>query len=603
MRLEPEHFWSYTEWLFQHNGLINGAIIAGFLIVFMFVLGYLVSFGKSGPSEAFYRVAKTIAELFTVDLPATSFRRIFAIAKLAFKEAIRRWVLALVGIFVLGIMFAGWYLNPTADEPAKLYISFVLQSTNFLVLILALFLSAFSLPAEIKSKIIYTITTKPVRATEIFIGKVVGFAAVGTMILAIVGVLSYVFVTRGVRHEHDVATLEQNGRVGQTTFDANHEHAFQVGPDGNGVTEEQKGHRHRVTRIVKDGVEKFELGPAIGGLKARVPVYGGVKYLKPDGSEFVDQRGNKVKGRNVGYESNYLGWIEGNTLESAVWSFKGVTPENFKDGLNIEMTLSAFRTYKGDMEKGVQGVIILRNPDGSAESERNQFTVREFKVDQKPLPVKLKGFKNGKPTEVDLFKDLAPNGELEVVLRCIDRNQFLGVAGPDLYLLAGEQPFWWNFAKGYVSIWLQMLIVIFFGVMFSTFLSGPVAMLATFSCLVLGIFGTLAGDIFTRKVEGGGPIESMIKITTQSSLTTELDVGNEKVRDVIKYIDNGLIRMIMTLTSIMPDFRSLGTGEFVAYGVNIFGAILARHITITAGYFFMTALVGYFFLKTREMAA
>jgi hypothetical protein len=36
--------------------------------------------------------------------------------------------------------------------------------------------------------------------------------------------------------------------------------------------------------------------------------------------------------------------------------------------------------------------------------------------------------------------------------------------------------------------------------------------------------------------------------------------------------------------------------------VNIFGGLLSRHLTIAAGYFLLTTIVGYFFLKTREMA-
>ncbi len=49
-----------------------------------------------------------------------------------------------------------------------------------------------------------------------------------------------------------------------------------------------------------------------------------------------------------------------------------------------------------------------------------------------------------------------------------------------------------NFIKGYFGIWLQMVLVIAFGVMFSTFLSGPVAMIAT-----LGALGSPNRDIST----------------------------------------------------------------------------------------------------------
>ncbi len=167
MRLQPDQFWGYFEWLFLHGGLLTGFLLAVALSLVGFVISYLVALARSGPVEGFYTVSKTISSLIRVDLPGTSLRRIGAIAKLAFKEAIRRKVLAVVAIFIVLLMFAGWFLNPQAADPAKLYISFVLTATNYMVLLLGLFISAFSLPNEIKSRTIYTIVTKPVRPTEI----------------------------------------------------------------------------------------------------------------------------------------------------------------------------------------------------------------------------------------------------------------------------------------------------------------------------------------------------------------------------------------------------------------------------------------------------
>ncbi len=140
-------------------------------------------------------------------------------------------------------MFAGWFLDPNADYPARLYIETVLTGTTWMVLLLGLFLSCFSLPADIKNKTVQTIVTKPVRSTEIVLGRIVGFTAVGTMLLVFMGVLSYFFVVRGVRHVHEVRTLDAEGKTGQTTFDAYHAHTFEIGDDGEGVTNEIKGHR------------------------------------------------------------------------------------------------------------------------------------------------------------------------------------------------------------------------------------------------------------------------------------------------------------------------------------------------------------------------
>ena len=62
-----------------------------------------------------------------------------------------------------------------------------------------------------------------------------------------------------------------------------------------------------------------------------------------------------------------------------------------------------------------------------------------------------------------------------------------------------------NFVKGYLGIWVQMLLVTSFGVMFSTFLSGPVAMMATLAALVLGFFAQFIFDVAQGAIAGRRP--------------------------------------------------------------------------------------------------
>jgi hypothetical protein len=104
-------------------------------------------------------------------------------------------------------------------------------------------------------------------------------------------------------------------------------------------------------------------------------------------------------------------------------------------------------------------------------------------------------------------------------------------------------------------------------------------------------------------MEGGGPIEAVIRIVTQQGVMTELDLGNTVLVRVIQSTDGGIMRSLQLLTSALPNFNDLGTSDFLAYGVNLFGGLLGRHITMTLGYFIVTCMVSYFFLKTREMAA
>ncbi len=596
MRLETEQFWTFYEWFITNNGLLNGFLLALVLIALGFVLSYLVAMLRYGPGEGFYVISKNIRDLFVRDLPNTSMRRTYAIGKLAFKEAIRRKVLAVVGIFIVGLMFAGWYLDPSSDVPVRLYISFVLTTTNYLVLLLGLYLATFSLPTDIKNKTIYTITTKPVRATEIVLGRILGFGMIGTVILTVLGLLSFVFVWRGLRHSHELERAPTVAEEGLTTEDLRHTHSLR---DGATRTFESKGHYHPIIATEENGEIKYEIGPP--RWPAKVPVYGSLR--------FTDRDGQLSEGLNVGYISEYQKYIAGATLMSASWTFDGVTPDKFGDSLRLEMTLSAFRTVKGDIVTPVKGTLIFRRPEIEgdtviAESERISFEVKEFAVDEYEIPRKLNGFKNNEAAEIDLYEDLAPNGQLEVIVRCEDTGQYLGMAQADLLLRADDRPFSYNFFKGYVSIWLQMMIIVSFGVMFSTFLSGPVAIVATMATLMLGFFSG-AIELYFEKPEfsGGGPIEASIRMVTQKGAMHDLDLGNNALEKAIQNIDMVIMHSVRLLTGAVPNFNTLGTSDFVAYGVDLFDGLLLRHIVISFGYFIMAFTVGYFFLKTREIAA
>ncbi|MEM8734552.1 MAG: ABC transporter permease [Planctomycetota bacterium] len=604
MRIEESQMWGYFEWLIVKFGLLQGLLVAVSLAALGFIACYLVSMARYGPGEGFYHVTRVIYDLLARDIPGTSFSRVYALAKLAFQEAIRRRVLVLMAVFIVGLLFAGWFLDPDTTNIARLYISFVMTGTSYLVLLLGLFLSTFSLPADIKSKTIQTIATKPVRPTEIVLGRILGFTAVGTLLLVLMGVLSYFFVTRGIVHTHTVGDLSPDGVTGSTSYDSSHSHEFMMVDEGDGTfsvgtTDEIKEHKHVVTAKEVNGETIYEIGEPEGLLDARIPVFGELTIY--------DRQGNPSKsGLNVGYESEYQTYIEGNSQMSAVWRFENVTASRFGDGseLPIELTLKAFRTFKGDIVTGVQGEIILQNSDGTIESERIPFIVREFEVDQQKIERKVAGFENGEPRdELDIFDDIAKDGILEIKIRCTDPAQYFGMAVADCYLRAGDANFGWNMFKGFLGIWMQMVLIICVGVMFSTFLSGPVAMVATMTCLVLGFFGSFALEVARGDNPGGGPIESTIKTLNQSGAMVDLDLGNQALESIIKGADTGIMYSLVTLVQAIPSFGQFNTADFVAYGFNINSDLVFRHLTMTFCYFLLTGVIAYFFLKTRELAA
>ncbi|MDA7878012.1 ABC transporter permease [bacterium] len=635
MILQPEDFWSFYEWLMRPEAFLESAFLQGIVlfilaIVIGLMVGYIISANRYGPGEGFYAVARAVRDLIRFDLPGTSAHRVFALARLAFKEAIRRRVLFVVGLFVAMLLLAGWYLNPESSDPARLYISFVLTATNYLILALALFISAFSLPNDIKSKTIYTIVTKPVRATEIVLGRMFGFMAVGTVMLVPMGLASYLFVSRGLSHQHlevvDVVEEADGTLVGETDFVQDHKHNFTIQPGtvegdvSQGLTDVIRGHRHIVTR---DASGKFEIGPP-APLRARIPSYGEIQFYDRTGNSkdagvdigaerfatggYGSSGISRVIGLSRGSRKVQHGYVEGGTLGKAEFVFQNVTPERYPNGLFLDLSLRAYRSYKGDIESGIRGSVTLKHPSKDIETNPRTFDINEYEVDELFLDLDQEGTDNNKTRELNVFEDLVDeNGQLILVIKCLDRSQYLGVTQSGVYLRAGENPFWWNLSKAYISIWLQMAMVIAFGVMFSTFLSGPVAMVATFACVLLGFSAEQVYDtrhfIDSGIERGGGPIESMVRLLRQDAMTTQLDVDSTAAQ-VIKTTDAGIVYSLDAIATALPNLpKMVGTAEYAASGFDIFGALLLRHATATLGYCLLAFIISYFFLKSREIAA
>lgn len=594
------------------------------LAIFGLFAGYLFLALQYGPVHAFRRLFETVA-IALQDLRHVSLRRLGAMTRLAIKESVRRNVLVVFFVFVVILLFAGWYLDTSSENPAKLYISFVLKATNFLVVMLAVFLSTFSLPNDIKNKTIFTVVTKPVRPWEIVLGRILGFGAIGTLILALMCLFSFVFVTRGLQHGHrvELASLhaDETGKSlqkGETTMDAGHRHEFTVDKDGNGATDARMGHYH----VVRTDADSWMVGNPQGGLEARVPVYGSLRFLNRKG-DFAAQ------GINVGKEWFYRGYVEGRTLSAGIWRFENLKSRDYPDGLPVEMTIRVFRTYKGEIERGILGKIVLINgdpdvhqayiskdpkrigqysKDTAIESEPIFFYAQDFTPESRTFSRKVKCLMlDGSTRDVDLFESLVTNGSLEIKIQCEEPGQYYGMAQADLYIRAADKWFGWNFVKAYITMWLQMMVVTSFGVMFSTFLTGSVAMLATIFVMVMGYFSRNIVAVATGEQQGGGPVESLVRIFRQDNLISDLEAGVSTT--AIKMIDAVAMTIMRAISVIMPNFRDyaefggINTVRFVASGFDISSNLMWQHVVTAFAYVIVVTCAGYFLLKSKEVAA
>jgi len=578
------------------------------------------------------------------DLLLISPRRVAALAWLGVKEAIRRRVIIVFVVFLGILLMAGWFLDPASDNPAKLYLNFVMGTSDYLILLLMLLVTVFSLPNDIQKKTIYTVLTKPVRPSEIILGRILGFTVVGTVLVAGMGLISYAFVVRGLAHTHriDAATLRPLGdpipqpdgstktlQQGWTTKAHGHRHRVFIDLQGQARLDMEQGHTH-VAKAEPDGEGGFVLGGPEGLLTARIPKYGSLVFRNRQGFD-------EVKGISVGDEWTYRSYIEGGSEAAAIWTFSGMRESDFPGNtIPVEMNIGVFRTHKGDMQRGILGSLLVRNPDNGVMVELEVFESKEFSILQLQIPKKIERFASarfmqrrtrasdgaivfspkqppekdpGQQKEFELFRDLVtPDGRLEVWLQCLEGGQYFGMAKPDLYLRVGDGTFFANVMKGYAGTWCQMVMVIAFGVMLSTFLSAPVAMVATLGILIGGLAHTFLTQVAVGQIFEGvetpyqaGPLESLVRLVTQTGVMEEMP--ETIAYQVMRAVDIGFRLWLESMSYAIPPLSQMSFVQFVMNGYNVSGELLLIDLLRVLGYFFPVFILGHFFLKSREVAA
>ena len=563
-------------------GVIRWVIVVGVVAVIALFVGLAVAavaMGNKGPT--FF--AKQIGRLFG-EVAGLSLQRIGALGSLTIKESLRRKALWIFAVFALLFMFAGWFLGSSESAAAQPYVAFVLMVVKYLTIPLAVMLSCWGLPADIKARSLHTVVTKPVHRAEVVIGRMLGYAVVTGSVVVVMGVIGLIWIARQV-------------------------------PDR-----------------------------AQDQLISRVPVYA-------DDLNYLDRFGNLSEtGINVGDVWDYRGFVEGNSKSQATFEFRDLDLADLKatilslpedeQALRLEYGFEVFRSFKGDVGEdvlknratravGVTAQIGFHNPSNPASSiavplvryPELPFEIEEFKdgADESLLEVPLTIVTtdaDGNRLEYDLFDDLAfdsdddgVNDALNISVRCIDRQQYLGVALRDLFIRQPDRPFWIGYAKAIGGVLLSAILIIVLGTTASTFVKGPVATLATVGLIVLGSAGArnfadeyLGEFVSDGKVTGGGLIESTFRLSTQASLATPMD-DTTGVK-VMEKIDNSFLRILRIAFSVAPDFRPFDMAPYVSNGFDVpFNETFLPSIFTVLAFFIPCVVIGYFSLQLRELEA
>ncbi len=439
---------------------------------------------------------------FLLDCLRLRWGRIYALAKLSFKEAVRRRVVWVFLIFLILYLFpAHWFFREKPEDELKSIIAVTTRGMNVLLIAVGLLLAAFSIPNDIKNLTIHTIVTKPVERFEIVLGRFFGYLGLVTVALLVMTGFGLLLINAGNL--------------------------------SNEATEES--------------------------MKARVARYGDLEFHSKRESEF---RGVDV-GREDVYRRYIAG--HQNSSQRAVWSFKSI-PSSFgkMDHVPLEFAFDIYRTSKGQEGTGIQvSFEILThswNPTRRIDDPLHpgtQITMQDaYDRDSKGLKTNIQpGSKNwakvdelaeryGRydfqswqifdyhtssiPVPPGLFRNAAadtpakdsviqgppgtPPRRLQVLVKCETPGQFVGMGKYDLYLLESEGSFSLNYFKGAFGLWFRLVIALAIAIALSTYLAGVLSFLTAMFLFIGGFFLDFIAELAKGVNLGGGPLESLARL-------------------------------------------------------------------------------------------
>jgi hypothetical protein len=532
---------------------------------------------------------------------------VWAIAKLSFKEAIRSQVLWIFLIVFLPFLFPiQWFGNTKPADEMRATTALITIILSMLVLIPAGLITSFGIPDEIKRLSIYTIVSKPVLRFEIVLGRFVGYLALFTLVMLALTGVSLVMITN--------STMSDRARA-----------------------------------------ETY---------KARVPYRGKLEFRSLVAEARSEKK--EFEGTNVGREFDYRKYIAGADIspQRAIWKFATVPAAMGRadgDRVPVEFTFDIYKMTKGEQNKGaltkfqfathnspLKQPVSIKEPEWGwvLEDRKKAYDARvaELKAQQgldvlnqttatpnnKPVWEALNklaeefGYYEYRGKEVfdyqvmsvevpaGLFRNAlkgdpgkGPDGQplprFSVYVKCESDGQLLGVAEPDLYLLQNEMPYAVNFLKGMVGLWCRLCIVIALAVAASTYLSGVLSLLSAAFIFIVGFFSDHLNDLATNRNIGGGPFQSMSQLVRAEQSTTPL-TDSAGTRALL-YGDKWWAWVIRRVQNMIPDVESFSWGHFVSEGFNVNTEYLAINLLVTAGYLLPWAVLAYYLMQNREVAA
>lgn len=373
---------------------------------------------------------------------------IWAVAANTIKQALRMKVAAvfivllLVLLPVMGVSMTG---DGTLKGRLQTFVSYGLSLTNLLLCLLTVILSVYTLTSDVKQRQIYTVITKPVRRYQLLLGKLLGVVLLNTALLAFFSAIIYT-ITIYTPKVYDANEADLS-HVDNEFFTAR---AALVPPQVD------------VTKEVLDTYEKLEKS---GQLPPDMPRS---KIMAELTKRIQLERRAAVVGQRL------------------IWEFDNVKVLDPNDTVFIRYKYDAAINPPDLQIYGRWDVGDIRQVPPVYETFPSKDPIRTFR--ELHVPASL----------------IAEDGYLAVSFLNLQLNDTTVIFPPDgLELLYKADTFTANFVRAVLLIWLRLIFLAVLGLLTSTFLSFPVAILlslcilftATFSGFCLESFDYLGGNL------------------------------------------------------------------------------------------------------------
>lgn len=388
-------------------------------------------------------------------------RSIWAVAINTIKQALRIKV-AVVFIILLFVLLPVLGITTTGDETLKgrlqTFVSYALSLTSFLLCLLTIIISIYSVTSDIEQKQIYTVITKPLRRFQFITGKLLGIITLDIILLILFSVIIY---TITIYMPKFMKASEQE------LVEANNE--FFTARASLTIPE---------VDVTQEVAEKYKELERSGDLPDNVPREEIIKQL-------TQQAQLAKRAAGVG--------------QVLLWEFENVDP----------LTESLFIRFKYD--------VSVNPPDSQVWGRWLAGDYQYFKYGtQSKTPIFDEVLKHSVQDshEIRIPAEVVPeNGHLAVAFMNVPLNRVAVIFPPDgLEVLYKEDSFGNNFIRAVLMVLFRLIFLACLGVLAASFLSFPVAILfcfvifftASFSGFVIESFGFLSeniGNIYSYSIK------------------------------------------------------------------------------------------------------